>query len=114
MRPSFISISLAACGSTLVSAAAIPGPALAPALPLDAFNTTKIFIDTVGSAPKPLTLQDVLNLVGHNIKIPDVVSPNTKVFAAAATCTNPRVRVEWDSYPAADRQAYITAIRCLQ
>ena len=114
MRPSFISISLAACGGTFVSAAAIPGPAKAPALPLDAFNTTQIFIDTVGSAPKPLTFTDVLDFVKDKTKIPDVVSPNTKVFAAAATCTNPRVRVEWDSYPAADRQAYITAIRCLQ
>jgi len=33
---------------------------------------------------------------------------------AAATCSNVRVRIEWDSYSNSDRQAYINAIKCLQ
>ncbi|KAF2797320.1 Di-copper centre-containing protein [Melanomma pulvis-pyrius CBS 109.77] len=34
-------------------------------------------------------------------------------MALAATCTNPRVRVEWDSYPTADRTSFVNAIKCL-
>ncbi|KAF1911472.1 hypothetical protein BDU57DRAFT_524614 [Ampelomyces quisqualis] len=30
-----------------------------------------------------------------------------------ATCSNPRVRQEWDSYSNSDRQAFVSAIRCL-
>jgi hypothetical protein len=37
-----------------------------------------------------------------------------RVQAAAATCSNPRVRQEWDSYSNSDKQAFISAIRCLQ
>jgi len=31
-----------------------------------------------------------------------------------STCSNPRVRIEWDSYSNSDRQAYINAVKCLQ
>lgn len=31
-----------------------------------------------------------------------------------STCSNPRIRREWDSYSNSDRQAYVDAIRCLQ
>jgi len=31
-----------------------------------------------------------------------------------STCSNPRVRREWDSYSDSDRQAYVDAIKCLQ
>lgn len=35
-------------------------------------------------------------------------------MSAQATCSNPRVRQEWDSYSDSDRQAYLSAIKCLQ
>jgi tyrosinase len=31
-----------------------------------------------------------------------------------STCSNPRIRREWDSYSDSDRQAYVDAIKCLQ
>lgn len=33
--------------------------------------------------------------------------------SAQATCSNPRVRQEWDSYSNDDRQAFVSAIKCL-
>ncbi|KAF2875973.1 hypothetical protein BDV95DRAFT_485334 [Massariosphaeria phaeospora] len=104
MRLSFISASLAAVGSvSALPQAPKPAFAPAPALPLEAFNTTDF---------KPLTLEQAKKITGPS------APPNNNFqiqqdFAAAATCSNPRVRVEWDSYPAADRQAFVGAIKCL-
>jgi len=93
-----------------VSAAAVP--TLAPALPISAFNTTKIFVDTTGTYIKPLNLTDAVNLVVD--KVADLTPKINAAFAAAATCSTPRVRVEWESYPVKDRLEYIAAIKCLQ
>jgi tyrosinase len=83
---------------------------LAPALPLFHFNTPKF--------TTPLTPEDIANRVfakndtdsseGSGIQNFDDVS------SIAATCSNPRVRIEWDSYNNDDRQAYVNAIKCLQ
>lgn len=103
MRLSFISTLVAVGGA---SAAALPAPAIptgAPSLPLSAFNNTP------GTFGAPLTLEDAL-------KIGTTKAPSFKVnaaVAAAAQCSNPRIRTEWDSLAAADRTAYVTAIKCL-
>jgi len=82
---------------------------LAPALPLEKFNTKKF--------TTLFTPEDIINRVFEKN---DTATPEASSFhtldtaSAAATCSNPRVRIEWDSYSNSDRQAYITAIKCLQ
>jgi len=82
---------------------------IAPALPLHRFETHKFVT--------PLTLEDILD---RKFEVNDTEAPEEAQFrtldtvAAAATCSNPRVRIEWDSYSDSDRQAYINAIKCLQ
>ncbi|KAF2196073.1 Di-copper centre-containing protein [Delitschia confertaspora ATCC 74209] len=100
MHLSFISAILAVSGSTLVSAATIPSPSLAPKLPLSAFNTT---------AFRGITLEQALtgSKPDPNLSIPP------SGFKIQASCANPRVRVEWDSYSNADRQAFVDGIKCL-
>jgi len=101
MRLSFISASLAVSG-TVVSAAALPAPPTFPALPVSAFSSTQNFTT-------PITLEEALKVA------PPQNAPLRKInaLAAAATCANPRVRVEWDNAAAADRTAYVSAIKCL-
>lgn len=103
MRLSLSSPLLAGCAAAVVvSAAVIPrNETLAPALPLSDFAAT---------SSKPLTLEEALE-GGESENAPSFRV--NEEFAAAATCTNPRIRVEWDSYSTADRTAYINAIRCL-
>ncbi|KAF2478297.1 Di-copper centre-containing protein [Lindgomyces ingoldianus] len=98
MRHSFL-LALLGAAPDLVSAAALPSPSLAPALPLSAFNFTIV---------KPLTLEEAQSGGKHS---PEVHS--ALVAAAAATCTNPRVRTEWDSYSTSDRTAFVNALKCL-
>lgn len=103
MRLSFLPISLVVVGGTqLVSAAALPAPSLAPALPLSEFNHAIV---------KPLTLEQALTIQG-----PKTESSNRKInlaLAAAATCSSPRVRMDWDSLPTADKTAFVNALKCL-
>lgn len=99
MHPLFLSGLLALNGG-LASALAIRAD-LAPALPLDAFNTGNHTL---------LTLDQILN---GGTGAPGIQADLASPLAAAATCSNPRVRTEWDSYSTADRTAYINAIKCL-
>lgn len=104
MRLTFISALLVVSGhDLLVSAAALPLASLAPALPISAFQNSFV---------KPLTLEEALSIKGPNNNADP--KPQSKIqMALAATCTNPRVRVEWDSYPTADRTSFVNAIKCL-
>jgi len=108
MRLSLLS-ALAVCGST-VSAATLPAlPQLAP-VPITEFKGNPFV--------RPLTFEEVkegATLV--NTTKNDDDQPKMAVFAAAAAageCANPRVRIEWDSYSPDDKQAFVSAIRCLQ
>jgi tyrosinase len=108
MRLSLLS-ALAVCGST-VSAATLPAlPQLTP-VPITEFKGNPFV--------RPLTFEEVkegATLV--NTTKNDDDQPKMAVFAAAAAageCANPRVRIEWDSYSPDDKQAFISAIRCLQ
>ncbi|KAH4916026.1 hypothetical protein HBH77_243060 [Parastagonospora nodorum] len=105
--------------------------AQAPCLPLSAFDTAKF--------ARPLSLMDailganasVTTMTGNltsikeqmpELQIPPVHLPSTPREVEAeleqfskrqSTCSNPRVRVEWDAMSNPDRQAYMNSIKCL-
>ena len=107
MRFSTIPTLLAIGGSSLVEAAVVPRASpSAPALPISAFEHALV---------TPLSLTDV-QTGNFNVSSTDAAPAATKEFstlAAAATCTNPRVRTEWDNLSTADRTAFTTALQCL-
>jgi tyrosinase len=114
MRVSFLS-ALAVCSGTelLASAAVIQDRAVPslPPLPITEFKGNPFV--------RPLSFDELLNgATLANTTKGDANQPKMNVFrvqaAAAATCSNPRVRQEWDSYSNSDKQAFISAIRCLQ
>jgi tyrosinase len=95
--------------TALVQSAAVPSPtaSLAPALPISAFEHTLV---------EPLTLTEIVNGDFNDTSDATPQPPpemNMNIMAAAATCTNPRVRTEWDSYSTADRTNFVTALQCL-
>ncbi|UPX15104.1 Tyrosinase [Ascochyta rabiei] len=104
---------------------------LLPPLPLDHFDTPKY--------ARPLSLEEalsganasvttILDLQDAKNKFPPLVIPtNLKLPGSAhdlaealegfqkrqSTCSNVRVRTEWDNYSNSDRQAYIDSIKCM-
>jgi tyrosinase len=100
MRLLFLPALLAVSGE-VVSALAVRDNA--PALPLSAFNTSKVHL---------LTLDEILN-GPNNPPAPEALAAAPQA-ATAATCSNPRVRTEWDALSNSDRQAFVNAIKCLQ
>jgi tyrosinase len=58
----------------------------------------------------PLVIPDHLSLPNNTQDLEDELSRFTK---RQGTCSNPRVRTEWDHYSNSDRQAYIDSIKCL-
>jgi tyrosinase len=105
MRPSLLSIVLAGAGSA--SAAAVPTASLAPALPLDQFKTTPFH----GQTLEELLARPVLPVSPKPSEAPQEFRVMTA--AASASCSNPRVRVEWDNLSNNDRMAFINAVKCL-
>jgi tyrosinase len=101
MRLSFISTALAVCANTQLAAAAAVPP-LAPALPLSAFNNTLVHL---------LTLEEVL--AGGKVQTQPASNSKVQLLAAAAQCSNPRVRVEWDNLSTADRTNFVNSVKCL-
>ena len=113
MRLSLLSaLALSSGSELLVSGAVIQERAQAPALPITEFKGNPFV--------RPLTFDEVVNgatLV--NTTKGDDDKPKMNVFAVSAAaageeCANPRVRQEWDSYSNDNKQAFISAIRCLQ
>jgi tyrosinase len=101
MRLSFSLLALACAATQLVSAAPQrPAPSLAPALPLSAFNTSWV---------QPLSPEEIQRL-SRQKQGPE---PEAPAFSIAATCGNPRTRIEWDNASTAQRTNYVNAIRCL-
>jgi len=110
MRTSFLSATLAVSAGVSALPQSTPATPLAPALPLQQFETQKFTV--------PLTLEDIIARIfqKNDTSEPEEASFRTLStdVSTAATCSNPRVRQEWDSYSDSDRQAYINAIKCLQ
>lgn len=141
MHLSFTAAILAVAGSAIAlpqnpapaKGGALPsGVALPPALPASDFKTPKF--------ARPLTLDEALagvnatvttiveNIQDAKNKLPELQLPPKllpvttrdldeeleKFEKRQSTCSNPRIRREWDSYSNSDRQAYVDAIKCLQ
>jgi tyrosinase len=102
MRLSFIPAVLAASGAHAIAIERATKTPLAPALPLSAFNTSLI---------TPITLEEAQN-GGRSSRI-SMEPQSESGFTIAATCANPRVRVEWDNLSNGDRQNFINALQCL-
>lgn len=125
--------------ATLVSGAAIkredsiPATHLFPALPLSIFAETAGHTLTLKEALDGLNITDKIHDLADKIHdgIESLIEPNMKansantanmanmrvstasVNAAAATCSNVRVRTEWDSVSTADRQNFVDSLKCL-
>lgn len=118
-----------------------PNTPLAPALPLSEFNVPKVLLtlddilagnfnkpseiigDILGDGAKKTVGGLVDGLVG-TLKAEKADGNETEeatfstlaedeTMSTLATCSNVRVRQEWDSYSDSDRQAFISSVRCL-
>ncbi|KAJ4309343.1 hypothetical protein N0V94_008979 [Neodidymelliopsis sp. IMI 364377] len=139
MHLSFTAAVLAVAGSVAAlpqnpppaQGSSLPASELPPPLPVTDFNTPKF--------ARPLSLSEALSGVNATVttivnnlqdaknKLPELVLPSAlpvstrdldeeleKFEKRQSTCSNPRIRREWDSYSNSDRQAYVDAIKCLQ
>jgi tyrosinase len=98
----------------------------APALPIASFDTAKF--------ARPLSLTDAVAGANASVttiydhvaeikrKMPELQFPNAPrdinteldhFEKRQSTCSNPRVRVDWDSFSNADRQSFVDSIKCL-
>ncbi|KAI4619977.1 hypothetical protein J4E80_004502 [Alternaria sp. BMP 0032] len=114
MRTSILSATLAvvASVSALPSPQELPLTKLIKALPLNIFAETPKFVQPVPLADAKRIFEE------HNATQPEEPAAQNQNFrvstlAAAATCANPRVRVEWDSYPDSSKQQFVDSIKCL-
>ncbi|KAF9692494.1 hypothetical protein EKO04_009777 [Ascochyta lentis] len=117
-------------GTSLPSNAALP-----PALPASNFKTPKfarpLSLDEALSGVNATVTTIVENIQDAKNKFPELQLPSVipsllpvttrdldeeleKFEKRQSTCSNPRIRREWDSYSNSDRQAYVDAIKCLQ
>ncbi|XPT01422.1 Tyrosinase [Ascochyta lentis] len=134
-----ISIATALSAATLVSGAAIkrqnvpsesvPLTSLFPALPVSVFEKTAGHTLTLEEALAGLNItgkiHDLVDEIGDRIedtfedktdKTDDnLIASSLRVStrAAAATCSNVRVRQEWDSLSTSDRQNWVDSLKCL-
>lgn len=110
MKSSVLSMILAVANGVSALPQSVPSTPLAPALPIERFKNQGF--------PRLLTLDDIIagvfrvNATDTSKQPKIVTSPND--MSLTSTCSNPRVRQEWDSYSDSDRQAFVSAIRCLQ
>ena len=128
MRTAFFTATLA----TVASVAALPSPQELPLTKLIKALPLNIFADTPKFA-QPIPLEDAKRIFQeHNatqpeeqapvkaapagaapVEAPEAQSLRVTTFAAAATCSNVRTRVEWDSFPDSSKQAFVDSVKCL-
>jgi len=114
MRTAFFTATLA----TVASVAALPSPQELPLTKLIKALPLNIFADTPKFA-QPIPLEDAKRIFQeHNATQPEEQAPEAQslrvtTFAAAATCSNVRTRVEWDSFPDSSKQAFVDSVKCL-
>jgi tyrosinase len=134
MRTSFLSATMAVAVGVHALPQITPATPLAPAIPLNLFDTKKfavpLSLDDIlgGNFPKPSEIIDNLPLPKAAAGILGGLFPSqngaaqketvenkavANTMSTQATCSNPRVRQEWDSYSDSDRQAFVNAVRCL-
>lgn len=103
-------LSIAASLAAITTVSALPqklDPSAKPAAPLPLQD-----LDAIPKFVTPIPLEEAKKKFEN-----DTASPRVNLLAstaaAAAQCTNPRTRPEWDAFPDADKQAFIDAIKCL-
>jgi tyrosinase len=117
MRTSFFAATMAVAAGVQALPQITPSTPLAPAIPIAKFDTPKfvkpLSLDDVlgGNFPKPMELLD--DITKKPLNVISGLIPDKEKLSARATCSNPRVRQEWDSYSNSDRQAFVSAVRCL-
>jgi tyrosinase len=120
MKASFFAATMAVAVGVQALPQITPATPLAPAIPLEKFNTPKfvkpLSLDDIlaGNFPKPMEIADNISKKPLDVVaglLPSLSKPSDK--EKRATCSNPRVRQEWDSYSNSDRQAFVNAVRCL-
>jgi tyrosinase len=140
MRILLPSVILIVCGYAAAVPAANPSVARvlgqhAPALPISAFETTKYArplslmdavlgrnasITTIDHDERAKRLMAKLNVhKHHHLTMHDIEAKLERLSTTASNskrqnkCTSVRTRVEWDSFPNADKQAFLDSIKCL-
>lgn len=110
MRTTFLTATLAAVAgvSALPSPQEKPNTKIAPALPMSVFAETHV--EPIPFAVAAAKFQEANATAPQNAP---ASKPEFRIEAAAATCSNVRIRTEWDSYSNSDRQAFVDAIKCL-
>lgn len=107
----------------LVSGAAIPNNTLAAPIPSDQVpKHTKVIqpaelIHDLAEKGLALLNGTLLPTILDELRPAKLNEDDEMVSVAAAntgSCTNPRVRIEWDSYSNDDKHAYVNAINCLR
>ncbi|KAF1831740.1 Di-copper centre-containing protein [Decorospora gaudefroyi] len=109
MRSGIFSAALA----VVAGVSALPAPQETPAskgvapLPLNIFDAQPKFV-----TPIPLEVAKEI-FKEHNRTHPDEGTHEPRSIEKRARCSNVRVRVEWDSYPDSNKQAFVDSIKCL-
>ncbi|KAJ4371137.1 hypothetical protein N0V83_004353 [Neocucurbitaria cava] len=111
MRSSIISASLALVATVAAIPQELPKVNLEsiPKLPLNIFAETPKFKEPV---PFEVAKEKFRNATGSDAEVKREAITDSHL-SARATCSNVRVRTEWDSYSDSDRQAFVDAIKCL-
>lgn len=117
MRPSFLTATLAA----VAGVSALPKPqekpnsrlTSAPALPINIFADTPKAVEPVPLEVAAAKFKEANATISPDTDTNKPSFRTANFAAAAATCSNLRVRTEWDSYSNSDRQAFIDAIKCM-
>ncbi|KAF2029235.1 Di-copper centre-containing protein [Setomelanomma holmii] len=106
-------------------------PSIYSPLPLSDFNTPK-FARPLSFAEAALGVNASVTTIRDNFQLLKVLMPDLALPAnpfpitirsieeelepfekRQSTCSNPRVRIEWDAYSTSDRQAFMDGIKCL-
>lgn len=100
-------------GAVVVGSNASTADNTSSSVPLNAFGTFKAHtLEDVIEHPTLIndtSVSDYISSLGES----KFAAPEVKVSSAAASCTSPQTRIEWRSYSASDRKAFVDAISCL-
>lgn len=113
MRSGIFSASMAllASVSALPSPQEVPSTKLVPPVPLSRFAEIPKLVVAVTPEEAMEKLRNHTASLEAAPPVPEIKASVPR--AAAASCANPSVRVEWDSYPDSNKQAFVNAIKCL-
>lgn len=84
-------------------------------VPLEAFGSFRTLpLEDILKDPTLLNFTAVpYHVSGSSTSGSKISAPELETLAVAATCASPQTRIEWRSYSASNRKAFINAIACL-